>query len=187
VQNCRSISSTSSYWLTGKRENPWFLFIDKHFCSSAISSFSKEIWNYAKLFLMSSKHLLTFPNSWLSERVFVSVYKFYYPQNFIEHLNNIVSIGENLHQRRPTRGLRGFFSAVFSLPVKIENLGENSTKSLKLSKSLAHYELILCKCGPWPHLGWPTLTYIEQNTKQSCTTKWLLQTICLYFSFYYFN
>ncbi len=67
------ISSTSSYWSTEKPRNPWFLFIDKHSWLSGISSFSKEMWNNTKLFLMSSKRLLTFQNSWLSERVFVSV------------------------------------------------------------------------------------------------------------------
>jgi hypothetical protein len=79
------ISSTRSFWSTEIRWNPCFHFIDKNSWLSGKSSFSKEMWNITKLFLMSSKHLLTFQNSWLSERVFVSVY-YYFKLTMIDWL-----------------------------------------------------------------------------------------------------
>jgi hypothetical protein len=38
---------------------------------------------------------------------------------------------------------------------------EKSSKSLKFSENLALHESIFLKCGPWPHLGWPTLTLTD--------------------------
>jgi hypothetical protein len=32
-----------------------------------------------------------------------------------------------------------------------------STNSMKLSENLALNESFFKKCGPWPHLDWPTL------------------------------
>jgi hypothetical protein len=69
----------------------------------------------------------------------------------------------SLYQRRPTRGPHVALQALFCGPYsssKNRPFKGKSTNSMKLSENLALNESIFKKCGPRPHLGWPTLVYM---------------------------
>ncbi len=68
----------------------------------------------------------------------------------------VISPWRILVQRRSTRDLEALFCGPFNSS-KNRQFWWKSPNSLKLSKNLALNEYILRKCGPWSHLGWPTL------------------------------